>query len=127
MYIRASIRHPPDFFMELPQILAILVQIATPVVFVVVRMACPLRLGASGGGIRAAFDVRGACSDGSGHSGDVDHHRGSAGLLREAEEGVGGGREEDYERDCWDCDEDFVEGRELGGCWLCCFGVFCTF
>ncbi|KAM1333493.1 hypothetical protein PS2_009407 [Malus domestica] len=57
------------------------------------------------------------------NSSDVDRHHGSVSLFGEAEEGVGGGMDKDYERDCWDCYEDFVEGKELGGCWLCCFGL----
>ncbi|TQE06733.1 hypothetical protein C1H46_007682 [Malus baccata] len=61
------------------------------------------------------------------NSGDVDRQHGSASLLQEVKEGVGGRMDKDYERDSWDCYEDFVEESELGGCWLCCFGVFCTF
>ncbi|TKY66853.1 hypothetical protein E2542_SST09744 [Spatholobus suberectus] len=118
------LRHPFGFFVELPQIHALLVQPAGGVLGLGVARA--LRVRASGRRVRAPLDGGGSGGRGSRGDGDVDHRRGAAGLLWEAQEDAGCGGEEGHWGDFGACGEDFVEGRECCGRGVCCFGLLCS-
>lgn len=96
MYFRYGICHPLNIFMEFPEIHTFMVQITSRAVFLSFWVACPLCLCASGGSFRAAFNGCSPGSAGSCHAGYVDRRCGFAGLLWEAQEDFGCGREEDY-------------------------------
>ncbi|CAN0915058.1 hypothetical protein LINGRAHAP2_LOCUS28915 [Linum grandiflorum] len=97
-----------------------------PAAAIGVGVAGGVRVGAAGGSVRGAGDGGGAGCGGAGDRGDMDNGGGAAGVLREAEEGSGGGREEDYQGDFGVRGEDPFEGRKCGGRRLRCFGLLCS-
>lgn len=120
--LRVRVRRPPVLLLELPQVHPGLVQVAgSPAP--VVRVARALRVGAPRRRLRGALDGRRPRRRRPGDAGDVDIGRGAAGLLREAQEGSGPGREEDNEGDRWAGVQGSAQGREYCRCGLCCSWV----